>query len=228
MRPPKLLFTCEHGGNKVPAAYRKNFDLEVLQTHRGWDIGALKIAKELAKRTNSKLLYSETSRLLVDLNRSINKKGLFSEFIHDDHETILDKYYRPYRATVEAEIKSSIQDGFRVFHFSVHSFTPILNGEERNCEVGLLYDPSRKIEKSICANLAGNLKSGLRTRLNYPYKGTADGFTTSLRRAHPESRYCGIELELNQRWLMNNKKGDFASRLSELILDSINLPRTRK
>jgi hypothetical protein len=36
-------------------------------------------------------------------------------------------------------------------------------------------------------------------RRNYPYRGTADGFTTYLRRQLSSSPYLGIELEINQR-----------------------------
>ena len=35
-------------------------------------------------------------------------------------------------------------------------------------------------------------------RRNAPYRGDADGLTTALRRERPASRYCGVELELNQ------------------------------
>jgi hypothetical protein len=41
--------------------------------------------------------------------------------------------------------------------------------------------------------------SALKTRLNYPYLGTADGFTVYLRRRFPPDAYLGIELEINQK-----------------------------
>jgi hypothetical protein len=37
-------------------------------------------------------------------------------------------------------------------------------------------------------------------RRNYPYLGTTDGFTTTLRTIHEPEKYAGIELEVNQRW----------------------------
>ena len=36
-------------------------------------------------------------------------------------------------------------------------------------------------------------------RRNYPYRGTADGHTTGLRRRFGKSDYAGIEIEINQR-----------------------------
>lgn len=41
--------------------------------------------------------------------------------------------------------------------------------------------------------------AGVRVRLNYPYRGTADVLTKTLRLQLPSSTYAGLELELNQR-----------------------------
>jgi predicted N-formylglutamate amidohydrolase len=89
-----------------------------------------------------------------------------------------------------------------VVHVSVHSFTPELDGDVRNADIGLLYDPKRKHEKAFCERWRTELlrrAPGLRVRMNYPYTGTSDGFTTALRRIFPKG-YCGIELEVNQRF----------------------------
>lgn len=91
--------------------------------------------------------------------------------------------------------------GRRVVHVAVHSFTPEIDGEVRNAEIGLLYDSRRRSEAAFCRRWAGSLHRldrGLRVRRNYPYRGSADGLTTWLRRRHPQSRYLGIELEINQ------------------------------
>jgi len=39
---------------------------------------------------------------------------------------------------------------------------------------------------------------GLRVRMNYPYSGTSDGFTTQLRKQLPAARYAALEIETNQ------------------------------
>jgi predicted N-formylglutamate amidohydrolase len=86
-------------------------------------------------------------------------------------------------------------------HVAVHSFTPELDGEVRNSDVGLLYDSRRKQEAEFSRKWAAALRGidpSLRLRLNYPYAGAADGLTTWMRRRHPQSRYLGVELEINQ------------------------------
>jgi len=90
-----------------------------------------------------------------------------------------------------------------VLHLSVHSFTPAIDGRVRNADVGLLYDPARTAERRVCQQLQRALQSAhpeLRVRRNYPYRGTADGFTTYLRRLFPDKQYAGIEIEINQRY----------------------------
>src|SRR5690606_402614 len=80
----ELLVTCEHGGNHVPASYLPLFATEsaraALDSHRGYDPGALGVARTLADELGAPLLFAETTRLLVDLNRSLRHPRLWSEF----------------------------------------------------------------------------------------------------------------------------------------------------
>ena len=88
-----------------------------------------------------------------------------------------------------------------MLHLAVHSFTPRWQGRLRRCDIGLLYDPRRKAERTLCRHWQELLQAHapeLRVRRNYPYRGAADGLTTYLRRKLPARAYLGIELELNQ------------------------------
>ena len=46
MSPVRIVLTCEHGGNRIPAAYAAYFQSAgaVLDSHRGFDAGALAVA----------------------------------------------------------------------------------------------------------------------------------------------------------------------------------------
>ncbi len=219
-----LILSCEHGGNHIPVAYRHLFrkGARIIGTHRGLDIGALTIAKAVAQGLSAPLLYSETSRLLVDLNRSPHHRKLFSEFTRNCNdsmrEDILRKYYFPYRQVLEQQILDTVADGYPVLHLSIHSFTPVLAGQIRNAGFGLLYDPARKMEKSFCANLQDSLNrsSNYVTRMNYPYRGSADGLTTWLRKKLPALAYFGIEIEINQGHILNDCKS-----ISRLLVESL-------
>lgn len=208
-RPVSLLVTCEHGGNRVPALYRTLFagQSRLLASHRGHDAGSLAMARRLARRTGAMLITASVTRLLVDLNRSVGHPRLLSEFSRRlppaDRQALLRRHYFPYRQRVESWIAAEIARGRRVVHVSSHSFTPVLAGQVRRADLGLLYDPSRRVERSLCEAWQRALMAadaGLRVRRNYPYAGTADGLTTALRRRFGPDRYAGIELEVNQRY----------------------------
>ena len=205
-----LILTCEHGGHDVPAEYQQLFvdATETLRSHRGWDPGALDLARLLEQQLSAPLIFSTTTRLFVELNRSVGHPRLFSEFTSGldplTKESILTQYYAPYRENVESAIEQQVKTRESVIHLSVHTFVPVLNGVSRTSDVGLLYDPARPIETELCGLWKQTLKTqrpDLRVRRNYPYLGKADGFTTHLRRQFSSVQYAGIELEVNQCWL---------------------------
>jgi predicted N-formylglutamate amidohydrolase len=207
-----FLITCEHGGKRIPTRYRQLFTgfEALLHTHRGYDAGALVLARGLAKALAAPLFASTTSRLLIDLNRSIGHPRLYSEATRGAPATvrseILENYYLPYRNKVEADIAAAIARGSRVIHVASHSFTPALDGAVRNADIGLLYDPARSGEVELCRHWQAQLKEcapELKVRRNYPYAGKSDGFTAYLRRRFSAEVYIGIELEINQKHFLN-------------------------
>jgi len=198
----------------------------LLDSHRGYDAGALLMAEQLAAAFSGPLVTSTVSRLLVDLNRSIGHPQLFSTTTRRSpppvREEILAQYYRPFREQVERLVAQAVADGQRVIHISSHSFTPELNGKVRNADVGLLYDPARPGETELCARwratLAG-LAPSLRVRRNYPYAGKGDGLTAWLRRRFAPAAYIGIELEVNQQIV--HSAGEQWTALRSLLVDSL-------
>ena len=208
-----VLISCEHGGNEVPQPYRSLFSghRTLLESHRGYDPGALEIAEYLAEHLKLPLFYSTTTRLLVDLNRSLHHPHLFSGITRDleidQKEKILETYYHPYRTSVESHIEDQWKKKTKkeiLIHLSIHSFTPVMDGIPRRVDLGLLYDPGRKWEKVFASTLRDFLQSRTgpedfpeKIRRNVPYRGRTDGFTTHLRKRFPEG-YGGLELEINQ------------------------------
>ena len=227
-RPLALIITSEHGGNRVPGEYRRLFrgQQALLQTHRGHDPGSLQMARDLARHFKAPLVYSTVTRLLVELNRSRAHPRLFSAATRDlpraERERIVERYYLPYRHEVERRIAHAIDSGRRVVHISSHSFTPVLDGELRNADIGLLYDPARPGERALARRWRRTLRErdgNLRVRFNYPYSGKADGLTTHLRKVFAPERYVGMELELNQRFPLAG--GRDWGRLRRIVLGSL-------
>jgi predicted N-formylglutamate amidohydrolase len=226
--PPYVLITCEHGGNRIPAKYLPLFKphRQLLESHRGFDPGALTLARDFAAACGAALVYSTTSRLLVELNRSPGHPQLFSKatarLSPAERERLLARYYRPYRESVEALVREACERGRRVMHVSCHSFTPVLDGETRRADVGLLYDPKRATETAFCLDWQRELMETapeLVVRRNYPYRGYGDGLTTYLRKRFADPLYCGTELEVNQKYPL----GDAAvwRKIRKVLLGSV-------
>lgn len=208
---PRILITCEHASNALP---REVGDLglsaKVLRSHRGYDVGAVEVARLLARSLRAPLQLGKWSRLLVDLNRSADHPAVIAERVDGrvvsgnqlsalERAGRIERYWQPYRRQVEGAARAASARGVCV-HLSVHSFVERLRGVERTNDVGLLYDPARPNELALALRMQAMLKAlGLRVRRNFPYFGNTDGLTTTLRRQLPADRYLGIEVELNQR-----------------------------
>ncbi len=184
------------------------------------------MAKQLARSLDAPLVASTVSRLLVDLNRSLSHRALHSDVSRalsaDERAAIVARYYRPYRAQVEAHVAGAIQARRRVIQLSSHSFTPVLDGCERKADVGLLYDPARPAERALCerwSKVLQDLIDPLRVRRNYPYRGENDGLTSHLRRQFGAQAYVGVEIEVNQRHVFTG--GTHWRRLREAIVASL-------
>ncbi len=204
-RSVALLLTCEHGGNDVPAEFAALFANAdaVLASHRGWDPGALELAEWLAERLNAPLVSATVTRLLIELNRTVRHPRLFSEFSRGlspaARREVVARFHAPHIHRVRSTVESLLSGSKQVLHLGVHTFTPVLNGVPRNCDIGLLYDPRRTSERTFCSAWQRELQtadSAIRIRRNFPYRGCSDGLTTALRREFPADQYLGVELEV--------------------------------
>ena len=223
---PRLLLTCEHGGNRIPREYRALFRgaRATLASHRGWDPGALVLARAIARRLGLPVLAETWSRLLVESNRSPTNRRIWSPWTASlpkiEKARILERYWWPHRRRVEEAVRAVIDGGDRVLHVAVHSFTPVLGGETRTADVGLLFDSARRAERRVCTRWAELLRTrdpALRVRLNYPYRGAADGLSTWLRHRFPASAYLGVELEANQAYLAGPRRAALARALADTL-----------
>ena len=195
-----LIVSCEHGGNRVPLPFRTLLSTKFLESHRGWDPGALALARDFAAATGAPLFHSTISRLLVELNRPLGHPQVFHlDLAKDVREDLLRRYYLPYWNAVSRAARR----GRRVVHLSVHSFTPRMRGVTRDVDVGLLFDPARPLEASFCKRWGQALQEHaprLRVRSNDPYRGTSASLVQSLREKLRAQRYVGIQIEINQKF----------------------------
>jgi predicted N-formylglutamate amidohydrolase len=221
-----LILTCEHASNKLPAAFKNVVPAEVLKTHRAYDIGALAVFRKLVRFAKPEFFCEGNfSRLFVDLNRTITNKSAFSDYYEalaasdkaaaEKAKAQATAYWQEYRDAIEKFVASSLSSPKRtslknrvaksaptIIHLGIHSFTPMLNGKVRNTDIGILYDPACPQECAYANVIKAEIKRlypTMKVRFNYPYKGTSDGLTTTLRKKFGP-RYVGIEIEINQKF----------------------------
>ena len=222
-----LIITCEHASNNIPAEFAHLYgDMqEKLLTHYGYDIGAAEIHAALIEKFNCHHQAGKYSRLLIDLNRTLDNKNIFSAITkslnHDTRDKIIQDYYLPYITQLQSWIANSIAKNNPVLHISIHSFTPILNNKIRTTDIGLLYDPLRREEREFCIAWRKQLEKltrDFKIKLNYPYHGYSNGLTSYFRKHHPH-HYRGIEVELNQKLFIDTPS--LKETLSSLLHQSL-------
>jgi predicted N-formylglutamate amidohydrolase len=207
--------------------YAGHFDMQagLMVTHRAYDIGILPVALRLADLLSAPIVFSTTTRLLIELNRSPGKPTWFSEFTRDlspeVKDGIAERYYWPYRNHMQQLVQDAVAAGRVVTHLSMHSFTPVLDGQVREMHVGLLFDPDRPREQRFCEHWRKALSHELpdcTIAFNEPYAGKDDGVTTSLRGLVADPSYVGIEVEIR-----NDLLGDDASqrRWAEVLAETL-------
>ncbi len=214
-----LLITCEHATNTIPRAYARFFQHRrivsgpwgrkrigaLLHDHWGYDPGALATARYLQRALSVPLISFLYSRLFIEID-SHRKSSLFSPILaglsRSEQEQLRSTYWASYARTIDDVIRTQHRRGKRVVHIASHSFTPVLRGVERRCDVGVLFDPKRPAEARFAHALHRELWQslpGYRVRKNYPYAGVSEGLVTYFRRRYPDRWYIGVEIEVNNR-----------------------------
>lgn len=102
---------------------------------------------------------------------------------------------------------------------AVHTFTPVLDGEVREADIGLLFDPQRPLEQTFADVFKKELLAQNQSRkvlYNSPYPGTDDGFPTYLRNCFSKEQYGGVELEVNQKFFLNGEAAHWDTLVQEI------------
>lgn len=220
------VISCEHGGNELPVRFQPFFRnaQAALNSHRGWDMGSSNVALRMADAWHCPIHTQTTTRLLIDCNRSIGHARLFSQWskplLQPEKDDCLESIYHPYRNALMRDIRTTIASSGQCIHLSVHSFTPVLDGQERKTDIGILYDPARKKEQSLATAWQEKIKKCVpawSVHRNSPYRGISDGFCTAIRKEFPPDQYLGLELEINQKHSTDNRT---LMRIADVLIET--------
>ena len=215
----RVVFTCEHASNALPAPWRwPEADRWLVDTHWASDIGAAAFTRRVARLMDAPAVLSKFSRLLIDPNRPLDSDTLFRQnadglqvrlneaLLDGDRQERIDRFYRPYHAAVSAMVGRSRGDTV----FGIHTFTNDYEGDKRSLELGVLFDDDEEPAQQLIHHLE---QAGFHVLANEPWSGKGGLAYSPVRHAKEYGR-CALEIEARQDLIVQDA---FARRLAEAL-----------
>lgn len=198
-----VFLTCEHASEAFPApTVFFEEDAWLRGTHWAFDLGAEPIVHALADALDAPAVLAAFSRLVCDPNRAEHEPSLFRDVaegrpVHlnvgltdEERARRLSAYHRPFHEAVDAALA---QSSAKVL-LSIHTFTPLYEGNARTMEIGVLFDQ----EEALAVHMADALaKAGFVVAMNEPYSGREGLIYSAARHAGKHARRA-LELEVRQ------------------------------
>jgi predicted N-formylglutamate amidohydrolase len=189
-RDGSLVLICEHASNAFPPDWG---DLGLTEAERSahiaYDPGALALAEQLAILLDATLISAKVSRLIYDLNRPPHSSGAMPE-TSERHAIAGNRalpdaariarttaIYVPFHNAVRAHIAERLAARRVTQIVTVHSFTPVYFGAQRETEFGVIHDLDSDLAHAIVE--IAQTTTSLKTELNQPYSA-ADEVTHTL------------------------------------------------
>ena len=176
-----VLLVCDHASDRFPLSLGSmGLDHAARQSHLAIDIGARAVTEELAERLGATAVICQYSRLIIDCNRDLMDFDIFLEssdgvevpgnadLTEDDKDKRAQDIYWPYHHAIETQINRLKELGRPPIFISIHSFTPIMEGEARPWEMGVLWDKDSVTADSFLKQLSSE---GYVVGDNQPYSG---------------------------------------------------------
>jgi predicted N-formylglutamate amidohydrolase len=227
---------ADHAGRALPEEYGSlGLPAHEFERHIAYDIGAETVTRELARLTGAPAVMARFSRLLIDPNRGEDDPTLIRQLYdgtvikanypmgEEERQRRLDRYYRPYHDALGAMVASVAGESQAApFLFSVHSFTPFMQGRARPWHVGLLWDSDDRAVKPLLEALRAD--PALIVGDNEPYDGALRGDT--MFRHAIRNGYAHVLIEIRQDLIATPEgAAGWAARLAPMVAAINALPQ---
>ena len=189
-----FVLVCEHASAFIPPILGDlGLSPQARFSHAAWDIGAQDLAEALADALQAPLILGAMSRLVYDCNRPLDapdcvpaRSEVFdvpgnATLSAADRDARYENVHQPFHGAVADTLDAAAPTTCLV---TVHTFTPVYNGQTRAVEVGFLFHDDDRLATAALAHAADTLP--LRVALNEPYSAT-DGVTHMLQ-THGQGR----------------------------------------
>lgn len=224
-----LVLACEHAACAIPGELDGlGLDAAARLAHVAWDIGALALARRLAKRLDAPLVAGRLSRLVYDCNRPPEAPDAVParseaydvpgnrDLGDAARQERFERVHVPFHdALARALARQDARAGRRVALVTVHSFTPVYHGQARAVELGFLHHGDAMLARTM---LASEVARGARhVALDEPYSA-ADGVTHTLARHGAGAGRAAAMIELRNDLLADD---DAAARMGDRLARTI-------
>jgi len=179
----KLLLVGDHVSNLIPRSLNQlGLEDAVLQQHVAYDIGTRKLLTHLVDHLDAPAVMAGYSRLVVDLNRSLEDPSVMPELSDnipipgnqdlsdEERKQRIHSFYTPYRAAIDHKLHDFRQRNIVPALIAIHSFTPEMAGFERPWHIGMLWDKDPRIPLALMQRLRAR-PEGINVGDNQPYSG---------------------------------------------------------
>lgn len=223
-----FLLAGDHAGRAVPAVLH---DLGLpeaeLARHIGWDIGTAGLAAHLAALLDATAILQNYSRLVIDCNRPPGHPTSIAAV--SDGTTIPGNQnlspaqrqareqaiFWPYQDQIAQTLAARAARPAPPVLISLHSFTPVFQGQVRNCQIGMLHDRDPRLALAL-----GRLLRARTTFViadNEPY--ALDQLTDFTVPRHGEQGgIASLEIEIRQDLIADSAgQAEIAATLARLL-----------
>lgn len=223
--PSDIVLVCEHASSHIPEElHRLGLEVDALQSHIAWDPGALGVANALADELGAILVASKVSRLVYDCNRPTTAPDAMpsqseiyaipgNDQLSDSEKTYrIARYYAPFHQALTRVI--SMRSNPVVV--TIHSFTPVFSGTQRNVEIGILHDSDSRLADAMLT-----IKSRYNVLRNVPY-GPEDGVTHTLKEHAIKGGHLNVMIEMRNDLIADQPaQTDMAKTLADWITEAL-------
>ncbi len=210
-----VLLVCDHASNRFPKSLG-TMGLDYLDrlSHITVDIGSRATTESLARQLNTTAILCQYSRLIVDCNRNLSDNSAYldksdgvdipgNQNLNNNEKEIREsEIYWPYHNAIDTQISRLKRQKVSPIIISIHSFTPVFNGNKREWEVGVLWDKDPTTARIFINKLTD---AGFLVGDNKPYSGKdLEDFTLDYHAETIGLPHVGIEIRQD---LINHDDG---------------------
>ncbi len=210
-----LLLVCDHASQAIPEHLGfLGLAPEQMGQHIAYDIGVAALTRHLSRMLDAPAVLSGFSRLLIDPNRHPGDPTAIPEISdgikipgnqsldEEAQNQRIETFFTPYHHEISTKLAHLWRHGPAPALFSIHSFTPAMNGKARPWDIGVLWNHDPRIALPLLEGL--NRHGGLVVGDNEPYSGLEIAYTLDRHGGAAGLPNCAIEIRQD---LLSNEAG---------------------